>query len=83
MMIEPIYYSVFYDVDKPRQVDHAINKRIDEKVFNNLTDDTGPKEVILKIEGKEINYQIVSVSTFNISNTVDNHFFVVCDCKKI
>lgn len=84
MQIEPIYYAVFYDLAKPKVIQHAMNKRIDRAQFKNLIDEMETKNVILKNgDGAIHNYKIVSVATFIIRNTVDNHLFVVCDCEKI
>lgn len=84
MLIEPIYYAIFYDTAKPKMVQYAHNKRIDKKIFHNIIDDMGNKEVKLKgYDGDINNYRILSISTFQITNTVDNHLFVVCDCEKI
>lgn len=84
MLIEPIYYAVFFDRAKPKDVQHALNKRITATNYKNLTDDNGTKTVELKTAaGRVASFSIVSVATFNISNTVDNHFFVVCDVEQI
>lgn len=84
MLIDPIYYAVFYDVAKPKHAGNAMNKRIDKKIFKNLVDDNGSKTVLLKdSSGTCTDYKIISVSTFTITNTVDNHLFAVCDCEKI
>lgn len=84
MLIEPIYYAIFYDIAKPKTAFHAINKRIKKEMFHNLVDGNGAKEVDLKEkDGVVTKYQIVSISTFQITNTVDNHLFAICDCEKI
>ncbi len=84
MRIEPIYYAVFYDLEKPKQIQYAMNKRIDRSQYKNLIDDMEGKTVELRTNGGvPANYKIISVATFIITNTVDNHLFVVCDCEKI
>lgn len=83
-MIEPIYYAVLYDIKEPKTVEFAINKRITKKAYENLTDGIEGKEVTIKREDEEPRiYKILSVSTFNILNSVDNHFICVCDCEKL
>lgn len=83
MLIEPIYYAVFFDTVKPRTTEYALNKRITAQMFRNLTDDNGTKTVELKtVTGKVAEFKIISVTSFQILNTVDNSFFAVCDCKK-
>lgn len=81
-MIEPIYYAVLYDVAKPKTVEFAVNKRITRNSYVNLTDGIEGKEVTIKGDETKI-YKVLSVATFSILNTVDNHFFVICDCEKI
>ena len=83
MLIQPIYYAIFYDLAKPKTAHYAMNKRIDKRMFHNLIDDMGNKTINLKVEGKVSTYKIVFISTFQITNTVDNHLFAVCDCEKI
>ncbi len=84
MLIEPIYYAVFYNTAKPKHIGNAINKRIDKRTYHNLVDDAGTKTVELKnTAGIVTNYKIISVATFLIRNTVDNHLFAICDCEKI
>ena len=72
MLIDPIYYAVFFLDDVPR------HKRIEKKQYDNLTDDLSAEKQIM-IEGKT--YHIKSFQTFNICNTVDNHFFVIIQLK--
>jgi hypothetical protein len=84
MLIQPIYYAVFYDIAKPKTAHYAVNKRIDKRVFHNLVDDMGTKDIELKnSEGVFEKYRVISISTFQIVNTVDNHLFAVCECEKI
>lgn len=82
-MVEPMFYAVFFDVDKPQTVENSINKRIQQKEFNNLVDEAVPdKEVLLAIDNVQHWYIITSRKTFQIWNTVDNHFFIVLEIKK-
>lgn len=83
-MIEPIYYAVFYDVARPKNHMYAMNKRVLEKQYNNLTDDCGGKEIELRsYDDKIAKYRVLNHCTFSIFNSVDNHYFVVCECEKI
>lgn len=83
-MRQPTYYAVFYDVAKPKDVRFALHKRITPQNFKNLTDDIVGKEVELKdhLENVAV-YKIIGISTFSIFNSVDNNFFVICDCEKL
>lgn len=84
MNIEPMYYGVFYDTDKPKTTYFAMHKRISEKTYFNLTDGMEGKNVELRnVDDKIAKYKINSISTFSIFNSVDNHYFAVCDCEKI
>jgi len=79
MLMYPMYYVVFYDIDKPKTIGNAMNKRIDRSQWINICDGIIEKTVELD---KEM-FKIISVSTFNIINTVDNTLFAVCDVKKL
>lgn len=79
-MIEPMYFEVFFDVDKPKDDRFAMKMRITYYKYLNLIDGMIPnKEVDLSI-GK---CRIISYIKFSIINTVDNHHFVICDVEKI
>ena len=84
MLAQPIYYAIFYDIDKPKNHYNAMNKRILEKQYFNLIDGLEGKEVELRsADGLLGKYRVVMTSTFHIFNSVDNHFFAIVDCKKI
>jgi len=85
MLIDPMYHSIYYDVDLPKDCTHAMSLRIDRNKYLNLSDGIMEKEIELtrKGEKKPEHYKIIQVSTFHIQNSVDNTFFVVCDVKKI
>jgi len=78
MLIDPMYYIVFFDVDDSKNVSR--NKRVFVNEFKNITDGYSEKEIILENNQK---YKIVEVRIFNIRNTVDNTIYAVCDIKKI
>jgi hypothetical protein len=60
-----------------------MNKRIPERLFNNLCDGFVGKEVELRsADDKIFRYRILNHSTFQIFNSIDNNYFVICDCKK-
>lgn len=83
MLIEPMYYAVFFDVDLPQTVQYALNKRMDQKQYNNLTDGIEGKNLELQtINGKVSLYRLISTKTFLITNTVDNCYYVICEVKK-
>jgi len=80
MVTDPIYYCIFYNIDLPFDLHHAMNKRITPGQFRNLTDDVIPnKRVILNKE----EYIIINRKTFSIVNTVDNNIFLICEVKKL
>lgn len=79
MLIDPIYYAVFFDINLPATSLYAMNKRITESQFKNIADGLPGKNISL--DGKD--YQIINTKTFNIINTVDNHIFIICEVKKI
>lgn len=84
MLIQPIYYIVFYDLSKPKTAYYAITKRVDKKQFHNILDDMGVKQMDLKNRNGEVGrFTLKSVSTFQIVNTVDNTLIAVCECQKI
>lgn len=83
MLMYPMYHVVFFDVDLPKTALNALNKRIDRNKWINIVDGIIEKTIELKVGEKTSMYKVVSVSTFNILNTVDNTFFAVCDVKKI
>ena len=85
MRIEPIYYAIFYDVSKPKTLAYAMNKRISEKQWINLTDGIECKEVELRRDddSKLTHYKVLGHVTFQIFNTVDNHYYAVFDVKVI
>ncbi len=68
MLVDPMYYAIFFDVDKPQTHEHALNKRIEYKTYRNLTDSIEGKQVELHSD-KVATYQVISVKTFNICNT--------------
>lgn len=82
-MTQPTFFAIFYDLAYPKVIAYAMHKRIDSATYTNITDDMGPKEVQLKTEEGDVsNYRIMAISTFNIANTMENRFYVVCDCRK-
>lgn len=87
MLIQPMYFAVFYDVKFPKDVLHAMSKRIDLNKFTNLTDGIISKFVeldsIVDEQVKKETYKVLNFSTFNINNSVDNHYLVICDVEKI
>ncbi len=80
MLVEPMYYAIFYDVAFPKNDKYAMKKRINYFKYLNLTDDVFFNK---EVELDKVKYRILSHSTFTISNTVDNHLFVICDVEKI
>lgn len=79
-----VYYAIFFDVDMPKDHYHAMHKRIDVRTFSNLNDGMEGKQVELKSQdGKVMNYKIISMETFRVENSLENNFFIVCNCKKI
>lgn len=84
MHIQPIFYAIFYDMEKPKTIKYAMHKRIDASIYRNLTDDNGIKEVELKDhEGNVSRYRIPSMLTFKIENSIECNLYVVCNCEKI
>ncbi len=80
MLVDPMYYAVFYDVALPKTDEHAMKKRITYFKYRNLTDGIfEEKQVVL--DGVE--YRITQQSTFSIVNSVDNHQILICDVEKI
>ncbi len=80
MFIEPTYYSVFYDVDLPKDDRYAMRKSIKYYLYLFLTYQSGDKEV--ELDGAK--YKVVDVRTFRLMDGKwDNKLFVVCDVKKI
>lgn len=80
MLVEPMYYAIFYDVAFPKNDKYAMKKRINYFKYLNLTDDVFFNK---EVELDKVKYRILSHSTFTISNTVYNHLFVICDVEKI
>lgn len=78
MLVDPMYYVVFFDVDDLKNISR--NKRVHKNEFKNIIDGYSEKEITLENNTK---YKIVEVRTFNIRNTVDNTFFAVCDIQKL
>lgn len=78
MLTIPAYYAIFYDVEKPKDIANAMHKRIDRKQFLNLIDDMSHKKGVCL---DKTWYRIESISTFQISNSLDALSFVVCDVK--
>lgn len=78
MSVNPSYYSVYYDVTLPKDIPNAMFKCIDRKTFNNLVDKMEGKKVYLD----NVEYDLVSVSTFHVENTVENMIFAIVDVKK-
>lgn len=84
MLIDPIYYAIFYDVDKPKDFINAMNKRINRRMFFNLDDDFSGKTVELKThEGIIGSYKLISTTSFKIENSIDNNFFIICNVEKL
>lgn len=84
MLIQPMYYAIFYDNAYPKIERFAQNKRISRLQYLNLTDGMGSKTVeLIDKEGKNFNYVITQTSTFHIVNSCDNTYFVICNCDKI
>jgi len=79
MLIDPIYYVVFYDINLPFTPLYAMSKRVTENQFKNIADGMPCKTVSLD----NVDYQILNTKTFNIVNTVDNHIFLICEIKKL
>lgn len=79
MLVEPSYYAVFYDVEKPKDDRFAMRKRINYFKYINLTD--GMEEKTVELDG--VKYKIVEVRSFKVINPVDNYFFLVCDVEKV
>lgn len=83
MMVDPMFYAIFFDVEKPQTAEFALNKRIEEKVYNNLIDEAIPqKEVQLIVDDAPVWYTVESRKTFQIWNTVDNHYFIILEIKR-
>jgi len=81
--MSPMYYAVFYDVEKPMDIYNAMQKRIDQKLFANLTDGIMIKGVQLKdANGVVSHFNVVSTKTFCITNSLDNTSFVICEVEK-
>lgn len=80
MLIDPIYYAVFYDIAFPYDVQHAMNKRISKMKYLNLLDNAVLTKTVFLNNRK---YAIVGKKTFQIINTVDNHLFIICEVKKL
>jgi hypothetical protein len=80
MLVEAMYFAIFFDVDKPRNDKFAIKRRINYAKYINLTDEVVPDK---EVELDEIKYKIVDHLTFNIINSVDNHHILVCGIEKI
>lgn len=70
MLIEPMYHAIFYDVTKPMDIYNAMQLRIDKQKFVNLTDDKWDR------------YNVISVKTFCVVNSIDNTYFIVCEVEK-
>ncbi len=70
MLIQPMYYAVFFDGSV--EVGH---KRIDRCKYMNLVDGIIDKEVYL--DGWY--YEVKTIKQFHIINSVDNTLFAVCD----
>lgn len=83
MLVAAMYFFVFFDVDKPKDVHHSLNKRIDKKQYDNISDGIEGKTIEIKTDGVFGNYSIIRSSIFNIVNSVDNHYFCICECKKL
>lgn len=73
MLIEPMYYAVFFLNGIPK------HKRILRSQWINLTDGIIEKTVELE----SIKYVVISIKTFNILNSVDNTHFAICDIQKV
>ena len=84
-MIAPMYHVIFYDIDLPRTVSYAMQKRINEKKWLNITDGIMDKTVELKTsDGQVALYKTEGeIMTFNVFNSVDNAFYAVCNVKKL
>lgn len=84
MQTSATYVAVFYDIDKPKTWLYAMNKRIPERLFNNLCDGFEGKQVELRANDDFLaNYTVVAHRTFQIFNSIDNCYYVICDCKKV
>lgn len=79
MLVEPMFYVIFYDVAFPRTDKYAMKKRINYFKFMNLTDGILQKEVELD----KVKYRVIQYLTFSIVNSVDNTLYLVCDIEKI
>lgn len=79
MLIDPMYYAVFYDVTKPKDDRFAMRKRINYFKYINLTD--GMEEKTVELDG--VKYKITEVRSFKVINPVDNTLFLVCDVEKV
>ncbi len=82
MQIDPMYYGVFFDVDKPEMA--AIATRIEQIKYLNISDNLIQKEVKLLMPDGEFKwYMVLSARSFKIENSVDNTYFAVCNCVEI
>lgn len=79
MLIDPMYYAIFYDVDLPKNDYYAMRKRISYLKWTNLLDDMGTKTITL--DG--VQYIILEIRTFKIINTVDNTLYLIADVEKV
>lgn len=80
MLIDPMYYAVFYDVELPKNDKYAMKKRINYHKYMKITEgDLSEKNV--ELDG--VQYEVFSISTFRIQNSVDNTLFAVCNVKKL
>jgi len=81
MLIDPMYYATFFDVERP--LEKAITTRIERNKFVNLTDDIVQKEVVLMLpNGTFQDFKVLEVKTFSIINSVDNTHIAVCNVER-
>ena len=79
MLIDPMYYAVFYDVALPKDDRYAMRKKITYFKYINLTDDMGQKSV--ELDG--VKYNIKEIRTFKVLNTIDNTLYLIADVEKV
>jgi len=84
MLVEPMYYAIFYDISLPMDVYNAMHKRINYAKYKNITDGVIRKVVeLVNKDGTAFSYNVISSKTFCIVNSIDNTYFVVCCVEKV
>lgn len=80
MLVDAMYFAVFFDMAQPKDDRFAMKKRINYFKYLNITDGIVFNK---EIELDKVKYRIKAHSTFSIINSIDNHHFVICDVEKI